>query len=128
MLVSIRFLLHNFVEMNKLWTRMQQMGGQVNVERRERERQVRAALVLRACATSGCACDARAQMAPTACSPPTPQELSDLVGKNLMYLSQLGGLDFRLYRDLVLPKVTEQIVSCEDTIAQQYLMQVQRAG
>ena len=52
------------------------------------------------------------------------QELSDLVGKNLMYLSQLNGLDFQLYKELVLPKVTEQIVSCEDTIAQQYLMQV----
>ncbi|KAI7841140.1 hypothetical protein COHA_005110 [Chlorella ohadii] len=50
-------------------------------------------------------------------------QLSDLVGKNLTYLSQLDGLTFQLYRDVVLPRVLEQVVSCRDDIAQQYLMQ-----
>ncbi|PSC73631.1 vacuolar sorting-associated 35B-like [Micractinium conductrix] len=51
------------------------------------------------------------------------QQLADLVGKNLTYLSQLDGLTFQLYRDVVLPRVLEQIVGCRDDIAQQYLMQ-----
>ncbi|KAK9808922.1 hypothetical protein WJX72_006449 [[Myrmecia] bisecta] len=51
------------------------------------------------------------------------QQLADLVGKNLTYLSQLDGLDFTLYKDVVLPRIMEQIVSCKDDIAQQYLMQ-----
>ncbi|KAL4440093.1 hypothetical protein ABPG75_003094 [Micractinium tetrahymenae] len=51
------------------------------------------------------------------------QQLADLVGKNLTYLSQLDGLTFQLYRDIVLPRVLEQVVSCRDDIAQQYLMQ-----
>lgn len=32
------------------------------------------------------------------------QQLADLVGKNLTYLSQLDGLDLALYRDVVLPR------------------------
>lgn len=32
------------------------------------------------------------------------QQLADLVGKNLTYLSQLEGLSFQLYRDIVLPR------------------------
>ncbi|EFN52770.1 hypothetical protein CHLNCDRAFT_54198 [Chlorella variabilis] len=51
------------------------------------------------------------------------QQLADLVGKNLTYLSQLDGLTFPLYKDIVLPRVLEQVVSCRDDIAQQYLMQ-----
>lgn len=51
------------------------------------------------------------------------QQLADLVGKNLTYLSQLDGLTFQLYRDIVLPRVLEQVVTCRDDIAQQYLMQ-----
>ncbi len=36
---------------------------------------------------------------------------------------QLDGLNFDLYCDVVLPRVMEQIISCKDDIAQQYLMQ-----
>lgn len=49
--------------------------------------------------------------------------VQDLVGKNLTYLSQLDGLGFDMYRDSVLPRMLEQVVSCRDDIAQQYLMQ-----
>ena len=38
-------------------------------------------------------------------------------------VSQLDGLTFELYCDSVLPRVMEQIISCKDDIAQQYLMQ-----
>lgn len=51
------------------------------------------------------------------------QQLQDLVGRNLTYLSQLDGLDFELYSTRVLPRVLEQVVTCKDGIAQQYLMQ-----
>lgn len=50
-------------------------------------------------------------------------QLADLVGKNLTGLSQLDGLTFELYKDIVLPRVLEQVVVCKDELAQQYLMQ-----
>ncbi|CAK9156977.1 unnamed protein product [Ilex paraguariensis] len=49
-------------------------------------------------------------------------ELRDLVGKNLHVLSQIEGIDLDMYRDLVLPRVLEQVVNCKDDIAQYYLM------
>eukprot|EP00300_Choanocystis_sp_HF-7_P036362 c5220_g1_i1.p1 GENE.c5220_g1_i1~~c5220_g1_i1.p1 ORF type:complete len:793 (+),score=232.44 c5220_g1_i1:41-2380(+) len=51
-------------------------------------------------------------------------ELRVLVGTNLVRLSQLDGVDLDVYRDVVLPKVLEQVVNCKDQIAQQYLMEV----
>lgn len=50
------------------------------------------------------------------------QELRDLIGKNLLVLSQLDGVDIALYREKVLPKILEQVVNCEDSLAQPYLM------
>ena len=50
-------------------------------------------------------------------------QLSDLVGKNLTQISQLEGLTFPLYADVVLPRVLEQVVACKDELAQGYLMQ-----
>ncbi|CAK9862592.1 unnamed protein product [Sphagnum jensenii] len=49
-------------------------------------------------------------------------ELRDLVGKNLHVLSQLEGVDLEMYRDVVLPRVLEQVVNCKDELAQYYLM------
>lgn len=46
------------------------------------------------------------------------------MGKNLTFISQLDRLDFALYKATVLPRVLEQVVSCKDDIAQQYLLQV----
>lgn len=86
---AIEFLQSNFVEMNKLWVRMQHQGTARDREKREVER----------------------------------QQLQDLVGRNLTYLSQLDGLDFDLYSTRVLPRVLEQVTTCKDGIAQQYLMQ-----
>ncbi|EFJ43527.1 subunit of Retromer complex [Volvox carteri f. nagariensis] len=86
---ALDFLMTNFIEMNKLWVRLQHQGSARDKEKRERER----------------------------------QQLQDLVGKNLTYLSQLDGLSFELYRDQVLPRVLDQITSCKDDLAQLYLMQ-----
>lgn len=49
-------------------------------------------------------------------------ELRDLVGKNLHILSQIEGVDLDMYKDLVLPRVLEQVVNCKDELAQFYLM------
>ena len=50
------------------------------------------------------------------------QELRDLVGKNLVMLSQLDGVDGDTYAKVVLPRILEQITSCKDELAQNYLM------
>lgn len=49
-------------------------------------------------------------------------ELRDLVGKNLHVLSQIEGVDLDMYKDVVLPRVLEQVVNCKDELAQFYLM------
>ena len=51
------------------------------------------------------------------------QQLKILVGTNLVRLSQLEGVDVDKYRADVLPKVLEQVTSCKDPIAQEYLME-----
>ena len=52
------------------------------------------------------------------------QELRILVGKNLARLSQLEGVDAKMYETFVLPRIVDQIVQCKDVMAQQYLMEV----
>ncbi|KAJ1527070.1 hypothetical protein ONE63_008611 [Megalurothrips usitatus] len=51
------------------------------------------------------------------------EELKILVGTNLVRLSQLENVNLDLYRKLVLPGILEQVVSCRDAIAQEYLME-----
>ncbi|XP_030831126.1 vacuolar protein sorting-associated protein 35 [Strongylocentrotus purpuratus] len=50
-------------------------------------------------------------------------ELRILVGTNLVRLSQLETVDVERYKKDILPEVVEQVVSCRDTIAQEYLME-----
>jgi vacuolar protein sorting-associated protein 35 len=52
------------------------------------------------------------------------KQLSILVGKNLSLLSGLEGVDVKLYKEAILPKVLDQIVSCKDSIAQQDLLDI----
>lgn len=87
---SIQFVITNFVEMNKLWVRLQHQGHSRDREKREMER----------------------------------KELRILVGTNLVRLSQLDGVDLELYQTIILPSVLQQVVSCKDVIAQEYLMEV----
>jgi vacuolar protein sorting-associated protein 35 len=87
---AMEFVLGNFVEMNKLWVRMQHQGQVRERDRREKER----------------------------------KQLSTLVGKNLSRLSQLEGVDVKMYKESILPKILDQVVQCKDVIAQQYLMEI----
>ncbi|XP_015795214.2 vacuolar protein sorting-associated protein 35 [Tetranychus urticae] len=50
-------------------------------------------------------------------------ELRLLVGTNLVRLSQLESIDIERYKNVVLPGILEQVVSCRDGIAQEYLME-----
>ncbi|GAA5797062.1 vacuolar protein sorting-associated protein 35 [Helicostylum pulchrum] len=52
------------------------------------------------------------------------KELRILVGTNLVRLSQLDGVDLKIYQKDILPGILDQIVSCRDVIAQEYLMEV----
>nr|CAG4647651.1 EOG090X00QE [Moina brachiata]SVE92840.1 EOG090X00QE [Moina brachiata] len=51
------------------------------------------------------------------------QELRLLVGTNLVRLAQLDSVDNELYKKVVLPGILEQVVSCRDALAQEYLME-----
>ncbi|XLU53289.1 hypothetical protein S245_047937, partial [Arachis hypogaea] len=44
------------------------------------------------------------------------------VGKNLHVLSQIESVDLDMYKDIVLPRVLEQVVNSKDELAQFYLM------
>jgi len=87
---SIHFILQNFIEMNKLWVRLQHQGLSREKEKREIER----------------------------------KELRLLVGSNLVRISQLDGVDLEMYKTFILPSILEEVVSCRDVIAQEYLMEV----
>ncbi|KAL1512525.1 hypothetical protein ABEB36_002106 [Hypothenemus hampei] len=51
------------------------------------------------------------------------EELKILVGTNLVRLSQLESVTLEKYQKMVLPGILEQVVSCRDAIAQEYLME-----
>ncbi|XP_017837677.1 vacuolar protein sorting-associated protein 35 isoform X1 [Drosophila busckii] len=51
------------------------------------------------------------------------EELKILVGTNLVRLSQLESATLETYKRLILPGILEQVVSCRDAIAQEYLME-----
>lgn len=92
---AVEFLLSNFTEMNKLWVRMK-LSASSSSQGGGKNAELRER---------------------------ERSQLADLVGKNLTQLSQLEGLEFELYRDVVLPRVLEQVVACKDELAQGYLMQ-----
>lgn len=84
---SINFILTNFVEMNKLWVRLQHQGHSSDRMKRVQER----------------------------------RELQQLVGSNLVRLSQMVDLD--TYRNGILEPLLEQVVQCRDVLAQEYLLE-----
>ncbi|KAJ2500726.1 retromer complex subunit Vps35 [Coemansia sp. RSA 1972] len=86
---STHFILTNFVEMNKLWVRLQHQGLSRDKERREAER----------------------------------RDLRTLVGSNLLRLASLTGVPRATYESDILPRLLSQVVSCRDTLAQEYLME-----
>mmetsp|Transcript_28049 Transcript_28049/g.42774 ORF Transcript_28049/g.42774 Transcript_28049/m.42774 type:complete len:1139 (+) Transcript_28049:153-3569(+) len=89
---AYEFVLANFIEMNKLWVRIQHLpgDGKTKDQRKKRERE--------------------------------RNELRILVGTNLVRLSQLEGVSSKIYGDVILPKILEQITVCGDPLAQAYLI------
>ncbi|CAB9498405.1 protein sorting-associated protein 35 [Seminavis robusta] len=89
---SYHFILANFIEMNKLWVRIQHLAGdgRSKDQRKRRERQ--------------------------------RNELRILVGTNLVRLSQLEGVTSKIYGEIILPTVLDHIVVCGDPLAQAYLI------
>ena len=89
---SYEFVLQNFMEMNKLWVRIQHLPGEGKNKdvrkRRERER----------------------------------NDLRILVGTNLVRLSQLECVTSQIYGEVILPQILEHIVVCGDPLSQAYLM------
>jgi vacuolar protein sorting-associated protein 35 len=89
---SIDFILSNFMEMNKLWVRIQHLPGEGNNKdvrkRRERER----------------------------------NDLRILVGTNLVRLSQLECVTSKMYGEIILSPILEHIVTAGDPLSQAYLM------
>lgn len=89
---SYEFILENFMEMNKLWVRIQHLPGDGKSKevrkRRERER----------------------------------NDLRVLVGTNLVRLSQLENVTSKIYGEVILPRILEHIVTCGDPLSQAYLM------
>ncbi|KAG6432027.1 hypothetical protein SASPL_103600 [Salvia splendens] len=112
---AVEFVLQNFIEMNKLWVRMQHQGifYEANVSFGDRDPELKPSF-----GVSGLQGPHREKEK----LEKERNELRDLVGKNLHVLSQIEGIDLEMYRDTVLPSVLEQIVNCKDELAQYYLM------
>lgn len=89
---SYQFILANFIEMNKLWVRIQHLAGdgKSKDQRKRRERQ--------------------------------RNELRILVGTNLVRLSQLEGVTSKIYGETILPTVLDHITVSGDPLAQAYLI------
>jgi Vacuolar protein sorting-associated protein 35 len=89
---SYEFILANFMEMNKLWVRIQHLPGEGKDKearkRRERER----------------------------------NDLRILVGTNLVRLAQLECVTSQIYGQELLPPILEHIVTTGDPLSQAYLM------
>lgn len=90
---GIVFVMGNFIEMNKLWVRLQHLpgDGKSKEQRKKRERE--------------------------------RNELRILVGTNLVRLSQMEtAVTSSVYGHEILPEILSQIVACGDPLAQAYLM------
>ncbi|KAH1224035.1 Vacuolar protein sorting-associated protein 35A [Glycine max] len=123
---AVEFVLQNFTEMNKLWVRMQHQHACSDMH-------VVTIVAHHEGMISGHAADPELRLAVGLSGLQGParekekrekerSELRDLVGKNLHVLSQIEGVDLDMYKDVVLPRVLEQVVNCKDELAQFYLM------
>ena len=52
------------------------------------------------------------------------RQLLQLVGKNIQLMSNLEGMSYEIYRQTIMPKLMDQILSCGDLHAQEFLMDV----
>ncbi|GKT35079.1 Vacuolar protein sorting-associated protein 35B [Aduncisulcus paluster] len=87
---SIRIVLRNFIEMNKLWVRLQYAQAFTLIDKKKCENE--------------------------------RNQLRQLVGTNIIRLSQFENINPEIYAFSVLPVLLNQIEKCGDRIAQQYLL------
>ncbi|EDR26789.1 vacuolar sorting protein, putative [Entamoeba dispar SAW760] len=52
------------------------------------------------------------------------RQLLQLVSRNIQFLSNLEGMTYDIYRSSIMPRVMDQIISCGDLHAQEFLMDV----
>jgi hypothetical protein len=89
---AYEFILSNFIEMNHLWVRIQFSPGDGKTKEQRKRRERER------------------------------NELRILVGTNLVRLSQLEGVTSKVYGEIILPKILDQITTCGDPLAQAYLI------
>lgn len=95
---TVNFLIGNFIEMNKLWVRLQHQGHSLERELRYQERKELKILVG-----------------------------SNLVRLSQVIDDYDGGVNYSAeayYKDKIFPIITEQIIQCRDHLAQLYLVDV----
>lgn len=97
---TVSFLVLNFIEMNKLWVRLQHQGHSSERELRHRERkELRILVGLNLVRLS--------------------QVLDEYTDS---HTGSVSGVE--LYRDNIFPVITDQIIQCRDLLAQSYLVDV----
>lgn len=98
---SIDIVLQNFVEMNQLWVRIQHLPSSNKGNTANNKANAKAIKKKRE---------------------KERNELRLLIGTNLERLSQLDSVSAKLYKQEILPKILNQITTCNDALAQAYLM------
>ncbi|CAI5756482.1 unnamed protein product [Candida verbasci] len=96
---SVEFLISNFIEMNKLWVRLQHQGHSSERELRYKERKELKILV-----------------------GSNLVRLSQIIDDYTDANEKFSSIDY--YKDKVFPVITEQIIQCKDHLAQTYLIDV----
>ena len=51
-------------------------------------------------------------------------QLKQLVGSNIQRISMLHGLDIGHYKEIIMPKIIEQIFACKEPLAQYYIIEI----
>lgn len=98
---NCQFILNNFIEMNKLWVRLQYQGPLKEREQRTKERQELQILI-------------GSQLV----------RLSQIIEEEDGEIEKNDAKYFQIYSQEILPVLLEQIIECKDTICQEYLFDV----
>lgn len=116
---SISFILTNFIEMNKLWVRLQHQGHSRDREKREMERKELRILVgtnlVRLSQLEGVDLQLYQKV---------------FIGHVIVFFWEKNGINKKItlipffFIQTILPAILEQVINCKDVIAQEYLMEV----
>ncbi|CAL9731669.1 vacuolar protein sorting-associated protein 35 [Monosporozyma unispora] len=100
---NCQFILNNFIEMNKLWVRLQYQGPLKERDQRTKERKELQILI-------------GSQLV----------RLSQIIedDEDVSEIGQNDNKYFQIYSQEILPALLEQIIQCKDTICQEYLFDI----